>query len=73
LKRTLPAAISRKLITNGLFLAFTKDGLPFISERARAEASTTRAKRFSSFSKQSSTVTRAMNLLQRVGGKAYRN
>src|SRR6478752_5043258 len=61
LKRTLPAVISRRLITSGLFLAFTKEGLPFINERAREEASTTRAKRFSSFSRQSSTVTRAID------------
>src|SRR5580765_2323568 len=61
LKRTLPAAISRRLMTSGLFFAFTKEGLPFINERAREEANTTRAKRFSSFSRQSSTVTRAMD------------
>src|SRR4051794_2635695 len=48
-------------MTSGLFFAFTKEGLPFIKERAREEASTTRAKRFSSFSKQSSTVTRAID------------
>src|SRR6187551_587584 len=61
LKRTLPAAISRRLITSGLFFALTREGLPFINERARAAARTTRAKRFSSFSKQSSTVTRAID------------
>src|SRR6187399_1842189 len=34
-KRTLPAAISRRLITGGLFLAFTNAGPPFMIVRVR--------------------------------------
>src|SRR5690606_2911053 len=44
------------------FFEFTSAGSPFINSRQRWAASTTRAKRLSSCSKQSSTVTRAMRL-----------
>jgi hypothetical protein len=60
LKVTLPAAISRSAVTAALFFERTRASTPFIRWRVRAEANTTRAKRFSSRSRQSSTVTRAM-------------
>jgi len=58
-KCTLPAAISRRLVTAGLFLVFTRASPPFMIWRARLDARTTSAKRLSSRTRQSSTVTRA--------------
>src|SRR5690606_4361848 len=55
-----PPAISRRAITAALFLELTSEGSPFINSRQRCAAKTTNAKRFSSLSRQSSTVTRAI-------------
>ena len=58
-KATEPAAISRSAVTAGLLSHWTIGSPPRESCRARSEASTTRAKRLGTFSRQSSTVTRA--------------
>src|SRR3569623_118843 len=59
LKRTPPSAISRSAVTAGLLLQRTIGLAPLATWRARSAASTTSAKRLSTFSRQSSTVTRA--------------
>src|SRR5688572_23245318 len=71
----LPSAISRSATTVGLsFSQGTVGSAPLARRRARAAASNTSWKMFSTFGRQSSTVIRAMNLSgnQSCGGcKVY--
>jgi len=66
---TLPSAISRKAVTISRLSVSRSDFAPLKSRFALFEASTTSSNRLGIFSKQSSTVMRAINFAP----KGYRN